>query len=157
MTTSDIIQIIIAVLYGGTILVTLYISLREMRNANKIALQQSKEMFFAQYTKRFHEIIMAMPVQVFAGTAESSNPETLKYMRLYYNLCSEEYHLYQKGLIPKNVWNIWVEGMQIACNNETSRNAWNHLKGEYNREFWRYFQNNVIDKKTTDYANQDEK
>jgi len=47
--------------------------------------------------------------------------------------------------------------MQITCNNEISRNAWNHLKGEYNREFWRYFQNNVIDKKTTDYANQDEK
>ncbi|MBQ8058511.1 MAG: hypothetical protein IJ199_01665 [Prevotella sp.] len=119
--------------------------------------KQRKLQMFAEYTRRYQDIFLQIPDDMFDNKTGKLNLRIKKYMRLYFDLCSEEYHLWQEGEIPDKVWNIWVEGMQIACNNKTSRNAWNLLKGEYNREFWRYFQNNVIDKKTTDYANQDEK
>ena len=109
LTVDNWIQLVIAILYGGTIVATLYVSMREIRNVNEKVLMQTKKMFFAEYTKRYQEIIINMPDNVFAGTAPI-NDTTLKYMRLYYDLCSEEFHLYNEGLVPKDVWDNWVGG-----------------------------------------------
>lgn len=32
-------------------------------------------------------------------------------MRVYFDLCSEEFYLYKDGLIDKRVWNEWEEGI----------------------------------------------
>jgi len=143
MSIDSWVQIVIATLYGGTILATLYASMKEIQNANRRAEQQSNRMFFAEYTKRYQEIILAMPDDVFAGTAQVNNT-TLKYMRLYFDLCSEEYHLYMDGQVPEDVWENWVEGMRITTNLQLYRQCWDRLKGQYNTEFWKYFEREVI-------------
>ena len=143
MSIDSWVQIVIATLYGGTILTTLYASMKEIQNANRRAEQQSNRMFFAEYTKRYQEIILAMPDDVFAGTAQVNNT-TLKYMRLYFDLCSEEYHLYMDGQVPEDVWENWVEGMRITTNLQLYRQCWDRLKGQYNTEFWKYFEREVI-------------
>lgn len=43
----------------------------------------------------------------------------------YFNLCAEEFLLYQKGYIPNNVWNSWVKGMAFYWKNEDVRRLWN--------------------------------
>ena len=68
------------------------------------------------------------------------------YMRLYFDLCSEEYHLWRKGLIPNKVWDMWVEGMQITTNRPIYKMAWKELSAEYNKDFERYFNDEVIDR-----------
>lgn len=146
-TIDNWIQLVIAILYGGTIVATLYVSMREIQNVNKKVLMQTRKMFFAEYTKRYQEIIINMPDNVFAGTA-SINDTTLKYMRLYYDLCSEEFHLYKEGLVPEDVWKNWVEGMRTTTNLQLYRQCWDKLKFQYNKEFWRYFENNIINLKT---------
>ena len=146
LTVGNWIQLVIAILYGGTIVATLYVSMREIRNVNEKVLMQTKKMFFAEYTKRYQEIIINMPDNVFAGTAPI-NDTTLKYMRLYYDLCSEEFHLYNEGLVPKDVWDNWVEGMRITTNLQLYRQCWDRLKGQYNEEFWKYFEKNIINLK----------
>ena len=143
MSLDSWVQIVIATLYGGTILATLYASMKEIQNANRRAEQQSNRMFFAEYTKRYQEIILAMPDEVFAGAAQVNNT-TLKYMRLYFDLCSEEYHLYMEGQVPEDVWANWIEGMRITTNLQLYRQCWDRLKGQYNTEFWMYFEREVI-------------
>ena len=133
-------SLIIAV---ATIVVTVYLSYREVRNSNQQLLEQFKRSFFAEYTKRYQEIVLAMPSEVFLGTA-MINGETKKYMQLYFDLCSEEYHLHQDGIIPDDVWNYWRDGMRIVMKIEMYKLCWNALKGMYNKDFYRFFENEVL-------------
>lgn len=104
-----IVQIVAVVFYAATLITTIVISMRQNKNANEIALTQSRNDFYAEYTRRYQDIILAMPDAVFEGTAKAEGA-TLKYMQLYFDLCSEEYHLHQNGLVPDNVWDNWKEG-----------------------------------------------
>lgn len=42
----------------------------------------------------------------------------------YFNLCAEEFLLYQKGYIPNNVWDSWVRGMAYYWENEDVKKVW---------------------------------
>lgn len=105
--------------------------------------KQRKLQMFAEYTRRYQDIFMNMPDDIYDGTAKVDN-RTQRYMRLYFDLCSEEYHLWKEKVVPDKVWNLWVEGMQIACKHQIYKNSWDAIKGEYSREFWLYFEKNVI-------------
>ena len=37
--------------------------------------------------------------------------KTMRYMRSYFDLCSEEYDLWQAGYIEERIWNNWKEGI----------------------------------------------
>lgn len=143
ITYDTLVQAIIALLYAGTIMATLYVSVKEIKNLNRQSFEQNRKNFFAEYTRRYQDIILAMPDGVFAGTA-GVNSTTLKYMNLYFDLCSEEYHLYQEGLLPDEVWYNWVEGMRVTTNLALYRQCWERLKGQYNEMFWKFFEREVI-------------
>lgn len=108
--------------------------------------QQNKIMLFSEYTRRYQELLINMPPNMVCCT-DHLNDEILIYMRLYFDLCSEEFHLWKKGMIPNQVWEIWKEGMQITTNRPIYKMAWKELSVEYNRDFWRYFNKEVINKK----------
>ena len=61
--------------------------------------RQNKILMFSEYTRRYQEILINMPESIFNGT-EHINAKAQMYMRLYFDLCSEEYHLWRKGMIP---------------------------------------------------------
>lgn len=132
---GDIIQL-------GMLLIAVITIICTQRIANK----QNRLQMFAEYTRRYQEIFLNMPDDIYNGAA-TVDARTKKYMRLYFDLCSEEYHLWKDKAIPDNVWNLWVEGMQIACNHRIYKNSWDAIKGEYSREFWLYFERNVINYK----------
>lgn len=107
--------------------------------------QQNKMKMFSEYTKRYQEILMNMPESLFNKTNILDDRGKM-YMRLYFDLCSEEYHLWRKGLIPNKVWDMWVEGMQITTYRPIYKMAWKELSAEYNKNFERYFNDEVIDR-----------
>lgn len=108
--------------------------------------RQNKIMLFSEYTRRYQELLINMPPNMVCCT-DHLNDEILIYMRLYFDLCSEEFHLWKKGMIPNQVWEMWKEGMQITTNRPIYKMAWKELSVEYNRDFWRYFNKEVINKK----------
>lgn len=138
-----IVQIVTALIYAATLIATIVISVRQNRNANEIAMKQSRNDFFAEYTKRYHDIILHMPDEVFEGTAKAEGA-TLKYMQLYFDLCSEEYHLHENGMVPDKVWNNWKEGMEITTHLELYKKSWDRLKKNYNSDFKRFLEGDVL-------------
>ncbi|MBR1526817.1 MAG: hypothetical protein IJ640_09200 [Prevotella sp.] len=102
--------------------------------SNRYMIKQSKEMFFAEYTKRYQDIILNMP------NTDDDEAQVQKYMRLYFDLCSEEYHLYKRGRIPSDVWELWEDGMRLSVRRERYMRAWEQLKNEYktNTDFLRF-------------------
>ena len=139
MEISDFIQLGILVVAIASIVVT-----------HIMDAKQRKLQMFAEYTRRYQDIFMNMPDDIYNRTAKIDT-RTKRYMRLYFDLCSEEFHLWQNKEVPDEVWNLWVEGMQIACNHKIYKNSWDVIKGEYNKDFWLYFERNVINHKTSDY------
>lgn len=135
MELNDIIQI-------GILAVAVVTIICAQRTANK----QNRLQMFAEYTRRYQDIFLNIPDDIYNGTAKI-DARTKKYMRLYFDLCSEEYHLWKAKVVPDNVWDLWLEGMQIACNHQIYKNSWDAIKGEYSREFWLYFERNVINYK----------
>ena len=77
-----IIGLIIAILYN--------------RKQVKMFNNQLKLNFFAEYTKRYQNIILNLPEAVnqadfeFSRLSEDDRNKTLLYMRIYFDLCSEE-------------------------------------------------------------------
>ena len=101
-------------------------------------------LLFAEYTRRYQEIMIQMPDSVFNGQAEASDPGVTKYMLLYFDLCSEEFHLRSQGFIPDDVWNNWVEGMRLTVRDQTYHDAWQRLEYSYNSDFVQFMTQNII-------------
>lgn len=143
MNIEQIILFISALLTAISICVTYFLSMKEIRNTTKLAIEQNKRSIYAEYTKRYQDIILAMPDNVFNGT-EEVNSITLKYTQLYFDLCSEEYYLYRAGQIPKDIWNNWKEGMILTTKLTLFRLCWKHQAQLYNPDFYNFFDNNII-------------
>ena len=45
-------------------------------------------------------------------------------MRVYFDLCSEEFHLNKKGYIDEDVWKMWESGIQYALSKRAFQDSW---------------------------------
>jgi len=110
--------------------------------------KQQKEIsqadFFAEYTKRYQDIILHFPENWDAETI--LNEEVKRYLRLYFDLCSEEYFLYTEGkCLNKKFWNECEQGMKIIFNKTIVKNYWQERKNlKYN--FDKYVNENILTK-----------
>lgn len=122
-----------------TIFVSSYWSAKAIKETQKQAKRQYEFQFFAEYTRRYQDIILHMP-------DNDKDPRWLKYVQLYFDLCSEEFYLHEEGLISNRVWQLWVEGMQDILKRESFRNAWKWNFGQYytDRNFISFMHHNVI-------------
>lgn len=50
--------------------------------------------------------------------------EEAKILNKYFNLCAEEYMYYEAGLIDKQVWDSWKNGMKYYSDNTCIKNEW---------------------------------
>ncbi|RUO63949.1 hypothetical protein SAMN06297229_1885 [Pseudidiomarina planktonica] len=100
--------------------------------------KQLKLNFFADYTKRYQEISLNFPVTVYENEFSYDNlsPEirehTLRYMRAYFDLCSEEYFLNENKNLDKKTWKEWESGMKASFSKPAFRKAWKTLKLDSN-------------------------
>lgn len=138
---SDFIQLGICI----ASLATAIISCIAIANTRKMAKRQYQFQFFAEYTKRYQDLILQMPDDLDISSIDSKDVD--KFMRLYFDLCSEEYYLHSKGVIDKKVWGLWVDGISTAMNKQKYKTAWILLGSYYDDENFVHFMNNLAREK----------
>ncbi|MEZ8117041.1 hypothetical protein AB4508_21580 [Vibrio splendidus] len=100
-----------------------------IRSFNK----QQKLVVFMDYTKRYQEICLNLPENIndadfcFDDLDPEDSEKTLRYMRAYFDLCSEEYHLYLQKHIDKSTWVEWESGIRYSFSKKSFRDAWVRL------------------------------
>jgi len=103
--------------------IALFISIRQFK-------KQLQLTFFADYTKRYQEILLNFPETInrkdfdFDKLDAEKKEKTLRYMRAYFDLCSEEYFLYKKGSIDKSTWKEWESGIKYTFSKTAFKNGW---------------------------------
>lgn len=129
METTDLIQFWILIITAIGVLITAIALIITLRNFKR-QLQLS---FFADYTKRYQEIILNLPLNIYSNDFDydqldkETKKKTLKYMRVYFDLCSEEYDLFLYGNLEKRIWKEWKEGMRAAFSKPAFLKAWKKL------------------------------
>lgn len=106
-------------------------------------------LMFSEYTRRYQDIMLNMPDEIYSireGFQDFHlSPKTKKWMQLYFDLCSEEFHLWQKGYIPKDVWKLWKEGMKDAMAKKEFASSWHIMNSYYNdKDFLSFFNHEII-------------
>lgn len=137
ITISDYIQFGICI----ASLVTAIFSCVAICNTRKMAKRQYQFQFFAEYTKRYQDLILQMPDNLNTTSIHCKDVNT--YMRLYFDLCSEEFYLHSKGVIDDKVWWLWTEGIRTSMNNTKYKTAWKLLGTHYDDENFIHFMNDM--------------
>ena len=105
---------------------------------------QIKQTFYMEYTKRFQEIILHLPTKIHDDQfsinelKDEEHEETMRYMRVYFDLCYEESFLKQQGHIDQNVWDDWKQGMKSMFKKQAFKDAWEIItekSGIYEEKF----------------------
>lgn len=147
------VQLVIAVgtsLAALGALIAVYMSIR----AAKSLSEQLKLNFFADYTKRYQEIILNLPENIneddfdFEKLEPEVKDRTLRYMRAYFDLSSEEYYLWKQKHIDDNVWKEWSSGIEYALTKTAFREGWRDyidISTIYYEDFAKFI-NNILDK-----------
>ncbi len=144
VSTLEITTIVVSGLTLVVATVALIVTIRQFR-------QQLRLNFFADYTKRYQEIILNLPEQInetdckIAELDEASRTKTLRYMRAYFDLCSEEYFLHQHGNLDDKTWSEWKKGIEFAFSTASFKEAWATLKMDtiYYEDFGQFAKNAI--------------
>ena len=107
--------------------------------------------FFSEYTKRYQEITLNFPESInthdfeYDALSKEERDMTLRYMRAYFDLCSEEYYLYKKKHIDRDTWTEWESGMKFAFSKAAFIEAWRLLKLDtiYYGDFTKFVSENI--------------
>lgn len=122
----DAIELIATLLTFASILIVWYWSNKQF----KLMRNQMELNMFADYTKRYQEIVMKFPENInedsfsIDNLSDDKKEKVMRTMRIYFDLCSEEYFLHQKKNLDLVVWKEWKKGMIFAFRKKAFRDAW---------------------------------
>lgn len=125
--TMDYVAIVVSILGLTITAIALGITISHFK-------KQLQLNFFADYTKRYQEIILNFPENINHEDFDLSSldlqirDKTLRYMRAYFDLCSEEYYLWKGKYIDDNTWKEWESGIKFAFSKPAFMQAWEVLK-----------------------------
>ncbi|ACB74607.1 hypothetical protein [Opitutus terrae] len=130
MNTGDKIQVIMAVVTALGIIIAIDSSRTQLKTFN----DQLRLNFFADYTRRYQEIMMSLPENInepgfeFEQLEKDTRSQAMKSMRAYFNLCSEEFHLAREEHIDAAVWAMWSAGMSHAMTKKSFQDVWRTIQ-----------------------------
>ena len=139
--------------------IAVFITINSLRTSIDQFKEQLQLSVFTDYTKRYQEIMLNFPESInedgFDFDSLDKNNEkiikekTLRYMRAYFDLCSEEYFLHSQGKIGENTWREWKSGIEYAFSKSAFIKGWSiiSLDTGYYPDFIK-FVNQVLNKKT---------
>jgi hypothetical protein len=131
-----------AVASGITALFAVVIQLRAFNKQLTIQI-------YSDYTKRYQEIVLLLPEDIFeAGFVLPRRPndnQIVNAMRIYFDLCFEEWHLHKRKLIREDIWTIWHQGIRTALSRPAFVQAWPIIKNssEFGEEFEAFIDKNL--------------
>jgi hypothetical protein len=105
--------------------------------------KQTRLQSFLEYTRRYHDIMLHLPEGInrqsfrLNSLPKNVRDDTLRYMRAYYDLCSEEFALNQMGHIHPEFWALWEEGIGQTVSMPAFKQAWSIIDKDtvYGKEF----------------------
>ena len=112
--------------------------------------QMNAQVFF-QYAKRYDDIMNSFPKSARLARIKSRealpkpNAELTICTLRYFNLCSEEFYLYDTKYLSKKVWGIWAEEMVRTLRTPLFRREWTKLAKEFDAypKFQAFVQKNL--------------
>jgi hypothetical protein len=112
--------------------------LGSVANRKQVRLQT-----FLEYTRRYQEIMLHLPEGInrrafrLNRLPKAVRDATLRYMRAYYDLCSEEFALNKMGQIHPEFWALWEEGIGQTASMPAFQQAWSIIVEDtiYDEEF----------------------
>lgn len=133
-------------------IIGLIISILNNRKQVKAFNEQLKLNFFSTFTSRYQEIILNFPEEINEPDFDYNKLQTedrskvLRYMRAYFNLCSEEFDLWKAGKIEERIWENWKEGIEFSFSKVAFRNAWKLIKFDsyYYSDFSTWINNLIV-------------
>lgn len=135
----DAVAIIALLLSVVSILVTIW----SVNRTNQLTKTNHQSEIFTDCTRRYHDIIVSMP-NAMVGNLGNITPEVIRYMTLYYDLCSEEFHLHDEGDITDKIWKKWEDGMRIMTRPEIYKTCWKFLSTNYNNDFVHFMNHHIF-------------
>ncbi len=130
---SDIIQAIAILALIVSIIIQYCQMNKQLRIQNHQLIQQNEQTkldFFADYTKRYQDIIWHLPSSIYDDDFSLSSLDIKerehikKAILLYFDLCSEEYYLHENKKIDDAVWAEWEEGIMFNMSKPAFNGIW---------------------------------
>jgi hypothetical protein len=152
MTPAEWIQTAVLIVSVIGLIITICNNKKQLQIFNK----QLKLNFFTDYTKRYQEIILNFPENInedsfeYDELSKEVKNKTLRYMRTYFDLCSEEFDLWKEGHIEDKTWQEkWKPGIEFALSKKAFRDAWKIISLDtiYYSDFSEWV-NRVVSEKT---------
>ena len=117
--------------------------------------QQIKLQNYADYTKRYAEIVLHFPEDINSRSFKlrkrrKDYDQTMRYMRAYADLCFEEWDLNRRRLIDDKAWKVWEGGIKTAFRKTAFQQAWKTLKDsdtEYGSDFEKFITDCFVSQK----------
>lgn len=130
MIIIEMIELAVAI---TAVAVAIYTIRREYENV----ASQLRYSYFADYAKRYSQIMEEMPADVFLpGDTDliEMTEDHYKAMSRYFDLCCEEHFLNTKGRIDPSVWDDWKEGIETNMSKAVFKKAWKEMEKNYTGE-----------------------
>ena len=70
--------------------------------------------------------------------------QMLRYMRAYFDLCSEEYYMFTQGHVDDDIWENWKEGMLVAFKRKAFIDAWKNTNKENYKDFSKWISKELL-------------
>ncbi|MFQ5864654.1 MAG: hypothetical protein ACE5IW_05430 [bacterium] len=136
MNITEYIAMVTALIALCALIYQMYQNGRQMRLQN-----------FMEYTLRYQNIMLELPISIESNnfTLQSLNNQekenVLKYLRAYFDLCSEEYYLEKNALIDKYVWDLWEKGMKDSFRKPAFKEGWEIIQKDsyFSKSFEDFF------------------
>lgn len=142
---------VVAGLIGG--IAALFAVVIQLRIFNKQLIVQ----IYSDYTKRYQEIVLRLPEDInksgFSLQGRPDYDQVMRTMRMYFDLCFEEWHLHERKLIGEDTWQIWRAGTITALSRPAFIQAWPIVRdtSEFGEKF-EGFIDNILANSTDDDA-----
>jgi hypothetical protein len=130
MTTADWIALATAIVTAGGV----FIAILALRSEIRGVKEQLSLQHFADYTKRYQEIIVHFPEDINEAAFDLRNrrddyDRTMRYMRAYFDLCFEEWYM-RTRLDDPGLWSVWSGGMKAAFSKIAFQDAWSIVRSD---------------------------
>lgn len=99
--------------------------------------RQMNAQVFLEYTARYENVMASFPtdglrarLDLDGQPPEASEQLTLAALR-YLNLCSEEFYLWRRGYLAKDIWLIWEAELKRTLRSPLFLREWKSLRREF--------------------------
>lgn len=107
---------------------------RKNKRDIQMRVRAERLQFYAFFWKKWDRILEALPNGIFEPDFDLSKREDadaiMVTLRSYFDLCAQEFFMYEEGVIEESIWANWRRGLLSCMTLPVFRDAYGNLKVE---------------------------